>query len=355
MLERMTVPDSGRNRGTASDFSVMDLVNPGETQLSQIFAELLKPNGTHAQGGTFLGLLLEELCSTPQSVSAKAAPFGCPPVPGCCVKTEQATGDIEIADGSTRSGRIDIVIEFEDGRCIAIENKPFAWEQPEQIKRYLRYLACRDGVLLYWIGWSGEESDPDLAGLSKSLKDRYVKMPYWKTAEHPSVEGWLSRCRNACEAPRVQLFLDDLIGYVVRRFPDVPSLLYDNEYLRGRAEMVGGGWLFRQSGWTGSWPGVWISRWNQHSLQFDIGASGWPAGDLGKLLREAGERSVGAQAAEIGAWTSHKFNRSPDDRHVSWTFDGDKAIRTDDRDDRERGVNAIIELAKVLMKAAAAG
>ena len=48
MLERMTVPDSGRNRGTASDFSVMDLVNPGETQLSQIFAELLKPNGTHA-------------------------------------------------------------------------------------------------------------------------------------------------------------------------------------------------------------------------------------------------------------------------------------------------------------------
>lgn len=222
----------GHDRRTAADFSVAGLAVTREFDLSRIFADLLDPAESHAQGQVFLCCLLEELRLAPQNVFAQAAVFGSAPGPRCRVTTEHATGPIRMADGSTRSGSIDIFIELGGARWIAIENKPWAGEQKEQVPRYLRYLqelsagsVARDEnvgnesfLLLYWVGWTGDGSDPDLKPLEKDLRDRCIKMPYRETGEHPSVEGWLRRCAVACEAPQVRSFLIDLIRYVERQF-----------------------------------------------------------------------------------------------------------------------------------------
>ena len=171
---------AGRDRRTAAGFSMSDLAVTRELDLSRLFAHLLDPDGAHAQGATFLSLLLEELRLSPDA-AGKLAAFQSPPGTGSRVETEHWTG----------SGSIDIFIEFDRGRRIAIENKPWAGQQIEQISRYLCYLHglsadsdASDGsvghekfILLYWTGWTGDGSDPSLESLDEDLQDRYIKMP----------------------------------------------------------------------------------------------------------------------------------------------------------------------------------
>ena len=221
----------GRDRRTAADFSAVRLAVTREIDLSRIFADLLDPGGAHAQGEIFLALLLEELRLAPGD-SGRVAGFGSPPGAGSRVELEHSTGEIPMADGKKRLGSIDIFVELEGGRRIAIENKPWAGEQDEQIPRYLHYLqglsagsdesvGIEKFLLLYWIGWTGEGSDPKLEPLDEDdpLRDRCIKMPYRETVGTPSVEGWLRRCAVACEAPRVRSFLLDLLRYVKETFP----------------------------------------------------------------------------------------------------------------------------------------
>ena len=223
---------AGHDRRTAAAFSMSDLAVTRELDLSRLFAHLLDPGGSHAQGDTFLSLLLEELRLAPDS-AGKLAAFQSPPGVGSRVETEHWTGKIEMSGGEPRSGSIDILIECDRDRRIAIENKPWGGEQEEQIPRYLRYLqrlstgsetsrenvANEKFVVLYWIGWTGDGSAPNLESLDEDLQDRYIKMPYWETAGAPSVAGWLRRCAVACEAPLVRVFLTDLLRYVEREFP----------------------------------------------------------------------------------------------------------------------------------------
>ncbi|MDE2712162.1 MAG: PD-(D/E)XK nuclease family protein [Acidobacteriota bacterium] len=205
----------GRDRRTAARFSAVDLAVQRELDLSRIFGHLLDPREAHAQGDAFLALLLEELRLAPSKCLLELAEFRSPPAAGSTITLEHGTGD----------GRIDILIELGDGRRIAIENKPWAWDQERQAERYLRYLrelAAKSGsgdesfLLLYW---SGDADDPEWRdGFDERLKSRCINMPYGETGEHPSVEGWLRRCAVACEAPRVRSFLTDLVRYVEREF-----------------------------------------------------------------------------------------------------------------------------------------
>ena len=224
---------AGHDRRTAAAFSVADLAVTRELDLSRLFAQLLDPGGSHAQGATFLSLLLDEIrFQIPAADASRLAAFRSPPGLGSRVEVEHGTGGDKTADGEPGSGRIDILIELDDRRHIAIENKPWAWDQPEQVVRYLSYLRQRSAgsagrgetaadesfLLLYW---SGDGRDPDdvKAAPEESLKRRCITMPYRETADRPSVEGWLRRCAVACEAPQVRAFLLDLLRYVDRKFP----------------------------------------------------------------------------------------------------------------------------------------
>jgi hypothetical protein len=55
------VKNANRERDlfTAGDFSVFDYIEPDEPRISQIVADLLRPNGKHGQGATFLRQFLK--------------------------------------------------------------------------------------------------------------------------------------------------------------------------------------------------------------------------------------------------------------------------------------------------------
>lgn len=138
------------DRHLAHRFNVFDYMGngrPGEVLLSRIIGDLLNPAARHGQGTSLLGLLLEQLSA--QSGAHAARPDFSQPVR---VQLERLIS----------GGRfIDITVDVETGAgpwCLAIENKPFAGDQPNQVRDYLRYLEdkYKDRFLLIYLSPRGE-------------------------------------------------------------------------------------------------------------------------------------------------------------------------------------------------------
>ena len=200
------------DRRAATRFSLFDFFHEREEDLSRVFGRLLDPGGTHGQGDTFLRLFLDEV----QKVLDGEVQGRFPP------------GNLRDSrvylEHHTDTGRIiDIVVRVCGDTWIGIENKPWAEEQPNQVRDYLKYLQTK----------AGPETDPDawLVYLSgdgkrpKTLPDapkdrmRCPTLPYRGVElDSPSLANWVEKCRTECEAERVRWFLTDLLEYIRKWF-----------------------------------------------------------------------------------------------------------------------------------------
>ena len=84
--------------------------------------------GSHGQGCKYLNLFLEQLHIENTDFDAK---------------TSKAVVEFRIGlkiKEKKEGGNIDILLRDKDNRCIVIENKIYAVDQPDQLKRYHNYL-----------------------------------------------------------------------------------------------------------------------------------------------------------------------------------------------------------------------
>ena len=97
-------------------------VNHYENTHSAIIAEFLSPTGTHGLKSKFLESFIQLLGDdfTVENFNYEKSK----------VRTEHPTEE----------GRIDIFIEDNQNKAIIVENKIYAGDQPEQLKRYNRYV-----------------------------------------------------------------------------------------------------------------------------------------------------------------------------------------------------------------------
>lgn len=102
----------------APNFNAFDFIVPDEAGLSKIIAWFLDPRQTHGQSTRFLRLLLDELGESARAMDCDRAE----------VRTEV----------TITQGRLDILISM-SGLHVAVENKPWAADQEEQVRRYLEY------------------------------------------------------------------------------------------------------------------------------------------------------------------------------------------------------------------------
>lgn len=143
--------------------------------------------------------------------------------------------------------RIDIYVEVPSGKTrygLAIENKPYADDQYEQVKDYLKHLKERTNLNefhLIYLSPTGEP--PSKESLPKAefenWRGRLLIMPYhhrhtdedWTDREGKrdefrdfrtpaSLTQWLADCRAQCEAQRLRWFLGDAESYCRRTFGD---------------------------------------------------------------------------------------------------------------------------------------
>jgi hypothetical protein len=187
----------------APDFTPFQFIDGRETQLSKILAWLLDSAGTHGQGSHFLGAFLRWL----------EPPWG-------DLGTTEVRVETEFVIAAGR--KIDILLQAQ-GWTLAVENKPDAEDQPDQVDGYLAHLDRQGGprALLYL---SGDGSPPSERSISVAAQAARQSRGELLVKGYPELLPWLETCKGLCRADRVAVFLDEFIRYTRKRFEGVRDM-----------------------------------------------------------------------------------------------------------------------------------
>ncbi|WP_316795295.1 PD-(D/E)XK nuclease family protein [Pedobacter agri] len=142
-------------------------VNHYENTHSGILAEFLNPGGTHGLRSKLLECFIETLGEyfTIQNFNFERSR----------VRTEH----------STEEGRIDILLEDNQNKAIIIENKIYALDQPEQLKRYNRYAQTyKNGYQIFYLTLFGTDAS------WQSCEG----VPYLSISYRENIIKWLEKC-----------------------------------------------------------------------------------------------------------------------------------------------------------------
>ena len=160
-------------------------VNHYENTHSAIIAEFLNPRGSHGLKSRLLESFIETL-----GQSFVIQVFNC----------EKSR---VITEYSTEEGRIDILIEDNQSKAIIIENKIYANDQREQLKRYNRYAQTyKNGYQILYLTLFGENaSGQSSEGVS-----------YLPISHKETVINWLEKC--VAIASRFPVVRETIIQYI---------------------------------------------------------------------------------------------------------------------------------------------
>lgn len=172
-------------RATGEHFNIFKILRVGHLEVtthSPMLAQLLNPQGVHGQGPTFLRLFLD--CFNISGFDAESA----------TVKMEHHIGALTEDSG----GRIDILVQDSRGGVILIENKIYAADQPNQMRRNRNYDARAH---LFYLTLDGR--DPS----------NLQAVPGLRCISYASdVLNWLKECRK--EAACVPTVRETLSQYI---------------------------------------------------------------------------------------------------------------------------------------------
>ena len=165
-------------------------INHDENKHSAIIAEFLNPKGSHGLKSKLLECFIETL-----GESFTIQNFNCEKAR---VTTEHSFSD----------GRIDIIITDNQGNAIIIENKIYAGDQPEQLKRYDNYAVEtykeRNYQILYLTLSGGEASEQSGGGV------KYLPISHKET-----IIKWLDKCvAIAARFPMVRETINQYINHL---------------------------------------------------------------------------------------------------------------------------------------------
>lgn len=166
-------------RYRASDFNVFSLLgvtNYEVTTHSVLLGELLNPRGTHGQGDLFLKTFFAVKNLFDVSV----------------VDTDEWSVETE---KTTWFGRFDIIISAVNiKRCVLIENKIDAKDQPKQLERYYNWLKLtkyplKENCRLIYLTKNGTEPSDDSCGSNPDVKSFVTLRSY-----NEDIFNWLTVC-----------------------------------------------------------------------------------------------------------------------------------------------------------------
>ena len=131
---------------------------------------------------------------------------------------------------------MDITVHSPSG-ILVIENKPWATDQPSQIRRYFTYLdrmkenfsqpkaSCF--ILIYLTAQGTAPSNISICQNEQQRRIEYSQLCYWSYREH--ILGWLAECRVVCRADRVSIFISEFIQYVRKHFEGIADMTIQNQ------------------------------------------------------------------------------------------------------------------------------
>tara|TARA_R110002050_G_scaffold204522_4_gene340190 strand:- start:118292 stop:119503 length:1212 start_codon:yes stop_codon:yes gene_type:complete len=153
-------------------FSILKMESRENDTHSAFLGELLNPKGSHNFGNVFLQLFLSQIGNTSLDVN------------NATVVLEYAIGANDHVNMT--GGRVDIYIKDSSGNTICIENKIYASDQPNQLKRYVNYNKAKNTV--YYLTLNGEDATKE------SKKDLVIDVDYTCLSYHTNIIEWLEAC-----------------------------------------------------------------------------------------------------------------------------------------------------------------
>ena len=262
--------DARLNRQLALRFNVLDYIRTSELGLSRVIADLLDPQATHGQGVLFLKTLLRGLQRSSQKMGR---PLDLTLNYGTQWTVAENTVRVEVERTISDHRRLDISVQFKGSddrpRCLAIENKPYAGDQKNQIRDYLDFMEREYGDqrptnhLLIYLSRTGEL--PSEWSVEKTRLDREIKecdfavMGFWvhgasdlaqeedDLAESRllldySLAMWFKACRKECDVERLRNFLRDAEDFCKHHFGGIAThdTVYErtSRFLTTNAEMA---------------------------------------------------------------------------------------------------------------------
>lgn len=166
------------NSLTGENFNIFRILNleSSEVRLHSAFlAALLNPKGSHGQRDTFLKLFIKQFCFKQNAINPAT----------CKVEVEKQTGFI--SQDHTEGGRIDIIVSDKSGNHIIIENKIYAGDQRNQLKRYYNHSPKAD---LIYLTLDGKEPNENSYG--NLISNTHFKCYSYKS----DILHWLEECRK---------------------------------------------------------------------------------------------------------------------------------------------------------------
>lgn len=186
------------DRVTGEQFNLFQILRIGHYEVSthsRILGDLLDPNGTHGQGPVFLQLFIKQVQSHFADEDAVGITLFDP---------DFARVDLEKFIGArteTEGGRLDILLTDRSGNQVAIENKIYAAEQTNWVRRYRNGL--QKGTPLIYLTLNGDSAVEDDPKEGEML----ILLSY-----KDDIVAWLEACRKA--AVTVPVVRESLTQYL---------------------------------------------------------------------------------------------------------------------------------------------
>jgi len=183
-------------RISGANYNVFEILKLSTNEVrthSAFIGELLNPKGSHGQKDKYLKLFIEELGIKNFS-------------------TENATIELEkfigyIPEDYNKGGYIDIFIFDREKHVIAIENKIFAGDQKNQLKRYYKY--CKESTKnfhLFYLTLEGNDaSDFSKEGLKEEID-------YYNISYKEKILSWMEKCTQS--SFNLPIIRESLVQYI---------------------------------------------------------------------------------------------------------------------------------------------
>ena len=185
------------NSRLAFDFNVLNFFNVGENKTSEILAFFLNPNESHGQGTAFLAEFVSLLCDE-----------------------DIVINDVEVICEKRidNDRRIDLYVKLKDW-ILAIENKIWARDQPNQLKDYSTFLEKESKGMYQLFYLKPFKSDPDPMSIDKALKEQLEDEGKLKVISYTTeIAELLKRWQGMCKADSVTWFLRQFELHLKSRF-----------------------------------------------------------------------------------------------------------------------------------------
>ena len=198
----------------ARQFNFFHSIKFNENRMSDVFAYLLNPDEAHGQGELFLREFLADVKDSSDVV------VDWWPSDWSRVYVDREVQTTQIKNWK-RKIDIEIAFHIDDGwAAIAIENKPRAGDQDQQLSAYARHLESMYEGCFKLIYLTPKGEDPSECSITREEREQLEKEgKFAKASIQKWADGWLKRAEDEVKAEQVRWFVSDFRKALIESLP----------------------------------------------------------------------------------------------------------------------------------------